>query len=50
MLVADKKLLKANLEKGMLAMQSRLIELYVANLQSVGTQAAFIAAMAYVGK
>jgi hypothetical protein len=49
MIVADKNLLKANLTKGILGMQNRLIELYVANLQSIGTQAAFIATMGYIG-
>jgi hypothetical protein len=49
MLVADKKLLEANLAKGSLSVQYKLIRLYVENLGTLGTNAALIAAMTLVG-
>lgn len=49
MLVADKKVLKANLVKGSIAVQYKLVQLYVTNLGTLGTNAALIAAMTLIG-
>lgn len=49
MIVADKKVLKAQLAKGSVAVQYKLINLYVVNLSTLGTNAALIAAMTLVG-
>ena len=43
MLVADRKVLEANLAKGTLTIQYRLITLYSHNLSALGTNAALIA-------
>jgi hypothetical protein len=50
MLFGDKSYLKASLAKGVLDMNYRLINVYVSNLQAIGTQAAFIAGCAFNGK
>jgi hypothetical protein len=49
MIHADKNYLKATLSMGMLQIQTALIDLYVGNLQSLGTIAALIAALAMKG-
>ena len=49
MIVADKRVLKANLAKGSIAVQYKLITLYVNNLSTLGTNAALIAVMTLVG-
>jgi len=49
MIHGDKNYLKATLTKGMLELQTRLINLYVGNLQSIGTQAALIGAFSFAG-
>jgi hypothetical protein len=49
MIAADKKVLTANLEKGIVSVQYKLIKLYVVNLSVLGTNAALIAVMTLVG-
>lgn len=49
MIQGDKNYLRATLTRGMLELQSRLINLYVGNLQSIGTQAALIGAFSFAG-
>jgi hypothetical protein len=49
MIHADKNYLKATLNVGILQIQSRLIDLYVDNLRSLGTIASLIAALAMKG-
>lgn len=49
MIQGDRNYLKATLTRGMLELQKRLIDLYVGNLQSIGTQAALVGAFAFAG-
>ena len=49
MIVADKKVLKAQLAKGSVAVQYKLIQMYVVNLGTLGTNAALISVMTLVG-
>jgi hypothetical protein len=49
MIAADKNLLKATLSRGWIVTQSKLILLYTTVLQSMGTQAAFVAGCAFMG-
>jgi hypothetical protein len=49
MIQGDRNYLKASLTRGMLELQNRLIDLYVGNLQSIGTQAALIGAFSFAG-
>ena len=49
MIVADKKVLKANLLKGSVAVQYKLIKLYVVNLGTLGTNAALVSVMTLIG-
>jgi hypothetical protein len=49
MIAADKNFLKATLSRGWIVTQSKLILLYTSVLQSMGTQAAFVAGCAFMG-
>ena len=48
MIVADKRVLKANLEKGSIAIQYKLIYLYSRNLNALATISELIAGLAMV--
>lgn len=47
MIAANKRLLKATLTQGVLGIQITLIELYTANIESVGIEASLVANFAF---